>query len=88
MDWENGCIFQSGHGVFQLDALQKKIHITPEYSEFLLSNIISGKNERGVVSINISYPVQDELKTNRDFYEKVMPWTKVSLVGFVCPWCC
>ena len=82
VDWENGCIFQRVNGVFQLDALQKKIHITPEYSEFLLSNIISGKNERGVVSINISYPVQDELKTNRDFYEKVMPWTKVSLVGF------
>ena len=55
--WENGCIFQRVNGVFQLDPRQKEIRITPEYSEFLLSNIILGKNERGVVSININYPV-------------------------------
>ncbi len=80
--WENGCIFQRVNGVFQLDPRQKEICITPEYSEFLLSNIILGKNERGVVSININYPVKDELRTNMEFYEKVMPWTKVFLAGF------
>ena len=80
--WENGCIFQRVNGVFQLDPRQKEIRITPEYSEFLLSNIILGKNERGVVSININYPVKDELRTNMEFYEKVMPWTKVFLAGF------
>ena len=76
------------NGVFQLDPRQKEIRITPEYSEFLLSNIILGKNERGVVSININYPVKDELRTNMEFYEKIMPSPKYFWQASVWRWCC
>lgn len=79
--WKNGCIFQRSNGVFQL-VENKAIKEVPSYSDYLLGTILSGKNERGVVSINTTYPVNDSLRTNGEFYNKVMPWSRMALVGF------
>lgn len=79
--WKNGCIFQRTNGVFQMDQ-KKAIKKVPSYSDYLLGTILSGKNERGVVSIDTTYSADDDLRGNWEFYNRVMPWSRVALAGF------